>query len=192
MGIAVTREYGWWLATPGFLWWRDTRMSRIWPSRFRSTSRSRYIHSTASISAGPIVASVSSCRGDSTTSSLAPRGLIMSNMPTPSRTSSHSIRKYASGSGTTRMVHPGPFAVEPSGRYAAISGPVRCSAPGQYAQSVCRGGFAFGRRSEEHTSELQSRSDLVCRLLLEKKKKKVNRLLDYKKKKKKKHDKKKI
>src|SRR3989440_4037281 len=28
-------------------------------------------------------------------------------------------------------------------------------------------------RSEEHTSELQSRSDLVCRLLLEKKKKNV-------------------
>src|SRR2546428_13679412 len=30
---------------------------------------------------------------------------------------------------------------------------------------------AHGLRSEEHTSELQSRSDLVCRLLLEKKKK---------------------
>src|SRR2546422_7988013 len=29
-----------------------------------------------------------------------------------------------------------------------------------------------GRRSEEHTSELQSRLHLVCRLLLEKKKKK--------------------
>src|SRR5438445_12072492 len=29
-----------------------------------------------------------------------------------------------------------------------------------------------GRRSEEHTSELQSRQYLVCRLLLEKKKKK--------------------
>src|SRR5690349_22477776 len=29
-----------------------------------------------------------------------------------------------------------------------------------------------GVRSEEHTSELQSRRDLVCRLLLEKKKKK--------------------
>src|SRR2546428_7657722 len=28
-------------------------------------------------------------------------------------------------------------------------------------------------RSEEHTSELQSRSDLVCRLLLEKKKKSI-------------------
>src|SRR5712664_1426507 len=38
------------------------------------------------------------------------------------------------------------------------------------------GGVAAGgvveRRSEEHTSELQSRSDLVCRLLREKKKKK--------------------
>src|SRR5437588_7032732 len=32
-------------------------------------------------------------------------------------------------------------------------------------------------RSEEHTSELQSHSDLVCRLLLEKKKKKIKRRL---------------
>src|SRR5438445_4259473 len=31
-------------------------------------------------------------------------------------------------------------------------------------------GFQFGFRSEEHTSELQSRQYLVCRLLLEKKK----------------------
>src|SRR5688572_32394622 len=30
----------------------------------------------------------------------------------------------------------------------------------------------YGSRSEEHTSELQSQSNLVCRLLLEKKKKK--------------------
>src|SRR2546428_10261744 len=37
------------------------------------------------------------------------------------------------------------------------------------------GDAALGRegRSEEHTSELQSRSDLVCRLLLEKKKSRV-------------------
>src|SRR5437773_8386821 len=33
---------------------------------------------------------------------------------------------------------------------------------------------AFDTRSEEHTSELQSHHDLVCRLLLEKKKKKIN------------------
>src|SRR5438874_10246571 len=32
--------------------------------------------------------------------------------------------------------------------------------------------LAWKLRSEEHTSELQSRRDLVCRLLLEKKKKK--------------------
>src|SRR5215469_18107904 len=37
-------------------------------------------------------------------------------------------------------------------------------------------------RSEEHTSELQSRRDLVCRLLLEKKKKKKKRILPQKKK----------
>src|SRR6266496_2679548 len=41
------------------------------------------------------------------------------------------------------------------------------------------GGSAFtsaivARRSEEHTSELQSRRDLVCRLLLEKKKIAIN------------------
>src|SRR5438034_7994343 len=38
-----------------------------------------------------------------------------------------------------------------------------------------RGGAA-DQRSEEHTSELQSHSDLVCRLLLEKKKIKKSRL----------------
>src|SRR5215813_8033916 len=39
-------------------------------------------------------------------------------------------------------------------------------------------------RSEEHTSELQSRPHLVCRLLLEKKKKNLYTLLVFKKKKK--------
>src|SRR5260221_2877473 len=34
---------------------------------------------------------------------------------------------------------------------------------------------ALRDRSEEHTSELQSHSDLVCRLLLEKKKKSISR-----------------
>src|SRR6185295_20114388 len=44
-------------------------------------------------------------------------------------------------------------------------------------------------RSEEHTSELQSRQYLVCRLLLEKKKKKKNRPLIEKNKKKKNNEK---
>src|SRR2546430_10077660 len=39
-----------------------------------------------------------------------------------------------------------------------------------------RSGIAVGRRSEEHTSELQSQSNLVCRLLLEKKK--ISRQID--------------
>src|SRR2546427_3269936 len=34
--------------------------------------------------------------------------------------------------------------------------------------------LGYEARSEEHTSELQSQSNLVCRLLLEKKKKKKN------------------
>src|SRR5688572_22240429 len=38
-------------------------------------------------------------------------------------------------------------------------------------------------RSEEHTSELQSQSNLVCRLLLEKKKKKKKKIKEQKKKK---------
>src|SRR5206468_9314774 len=41
------------------------------------------------------------------------------------------------------------------------------SSAGEYAGGILA-------RSEEHTSELQSRSDLVCRLLLEKKKKNRN------------------
>src|SRR3712207_7833083 len=36
-------------------------------------------------------------------------------------------------------------------------------------RGVLRGGGLEGSRSEEHTSELQSRQYLVCRLLLEKK-----------------------
>src|SRR5215475_2817437 len=46
-------------------------------------------------------------------------------------------------------------------------------------------------RSEEHTSELQSRENLVCRLLLEKKKKNINSPKIMKKKKKKYNKKKK-
>src|SRR5688572_30904641 len=46
----------------------------------------------------------------------------------------------------------------------------------QRAQSARshRNAAARQRRSEEHTSELQSQSNLVCRLLLEKKKKNKN------------------
>src|SRR5438046_10232912 len=50
------------------------------------------------------------------------------------------------------------------------SGPsMRCHASDGLAALTARGGPE--RRSEEHTSELQSLTNLVCRLLLEKKKK---------------------
>src|SRR3712207_6975093 len=42
------------------------------------------------------------------------------------------------------------------------------------AQRAVDDGHLLAERSEEHTSELQSRQYLVCRLLLEKKKKKVH------------------
>src|SRR2546422_4916889 len=42
---------------------------------------------------------------------------------------------------------------------------------------VLLGSLYVGERSEEHTSELQSRLHLVCRLLLEKKKKKKDHIV---------------
>src|SRR5215211_8880827 len=51
------------------------------------------------------------------------------------------------------------------------------------ARSASASPSTCSTRSEEHTSELQSHSDLVCRLLLEKKKKTLNLLeLNQKKK----------
>src|SRR5947209_18786389 len=45
--------------------------------------------------------------------------------------------------------------------------------PVEEGQTGLQVGVTRGRRSEEHTSELQSRQYLVCRLLLEKKKNKT-------------------
>src|SRR2546430_8871822 len=44
------------------------------------------------------------------------------------------------------------------------------TAPSEFGESDARSAAAVRLRSEEHTSELQSQSNLVCRLLLEKKK----------------------
>src|SRR2546428_4960142 len=66
--------------------------------------------------------------------------------------------------GRGRARRPGPAAAR-SGRPPAPAAPPARAPPRRPARRAHRG------RSEEHTSELQSRSDLVCRLLLEKKKK---------------------
>src|SRR5438132_8744348 len=62
----------------------------------------------------------------------------------------------------------------PAGDHRAWPGALhlRGHARGRQVGDPLRG--VHGLRSEEHTSELQSHSDLVCRLLLEKKKKKTN------------------
>src|SRR5438034_11538812 len=70
----------------------------------------------------------------------------------------------------------------PTRRSSDLKKPCRCwraldSARHAVARARTRSCIASwavsGIRSEEHTSELQSHSDLVCRLLLEKKKKKA-------------------
>src|SRR5467141_234873 len=78
-------------------------------------------------------------------------------------------------------------------RAAPIRGPAAAmiQAPRQALRSVTGRRATHRRsaapiRSEEHTSELQSHLNLVCRLLLEKKKKKKNKTKKKKKKKKKK------
>ena len=54
---------------------------------------------------------------------------------------------------------------------------------GMKVEEICRkhgiSNATYYNRSEEHTSELQSRSDLVCRLLLEKKKKKIKKKIAH-------------
>src|SRR5437868_11965439 len=53
-----------------------------------------------------------------------------------------------------------------------------CRQGARLSNAAARHAAGIGRcRSEEHTSELQSRFDLVCRLLLEKKKK--NRIVSH-------------
>src|SRR2546422_7855883 len=72
--------------------------------------------------------------------------LFRSPLPEPRR---ESARRWASGGGEVRA----------RGNRGAATDPGRLG--------------VGGHRSEEHTSELQSRLHLVCRLLLEKKKKKT-------------------
>src|SRR5438034_6035897 len=59
---------------------------------------------------------------------------------------------------------------------STASAPSRCSPRGPSPRPTTIAPTPPARpRSEEHTSELQSHSDLVCRLLLEKKKKNTHR-----------------
>src|SRR2546422_2134985 len=89
-------------------------------------------------------------------------------------------RQSSGGLATARKTRPRPRTLS---RRARIPRPARCIAGAAFLRasrrarapgtpSTCRS----GPRSEEHTSELQSRLHLVCRLLLEKKKKKIRKM----------------
>src|SRR5438270_7471334 len=85
------------------------------------------------------------------------------------------------------MYFPESAAGSPGGRLA-VAGQPKCQRPsssacGPLAQtdSAHTRRMGGGLRSEEHTSELQSQSNLVCRLLLEKKKKKKRKKKKIKK-----------
>src|SRR2546422_1526888 len=63
--------------------------------------------------------------------------------------------------------------------FGIVTSRVTGSLPPGVGASVSRNGVDFlGKRSEEHTSELQSRLHLVCRLLLEKKKKQNEHIIN--------------
>src|SRR5438034_1490023 len=76
------------------------------------------------------------------------------------------------GAGT---MHPETFlrVLGPSHWSVAYVQPARRPADGRFGENPQRLFKHHQFRSEEHTSELQSHSDLVCRLLLEKKKNKT-------------------
>src|SRR2546430_10521167 len=55
----------------------------------------------------------------------------------------------------------------------ATTHPMKVQPRSKLSAKIAPAFFLFLMRSEEHTSELQSQSNLVCRLLLEKKKKTI-------------------
>src|SRR6266536_3105259 len=73
---------------------------------------------------------------------------------------------------TTAPATPAVVPAAPARKGAADAAATACRGVMPTARKTCRSATV---RSEEHTSELQSRVELVCRLLLEKKKKKQER-----------------
>src|SRR2546426_2162949 len=83
------------------------------------------------------------------------------------------LRNARRGATVLRYEHPGDHQ-SPRDRTPGRSG--ACDPPSPNLSRRCSTiGLSDEARSEEHTSELQSPCNLVCRLLLEKKKKKNNK-----------------
>src|SRR5256886_7969763 len=78
---------------------------------------------------------------------------------------------YATVAGAFARIHRERDIVLVDQRGSGGSNRLDCEADAQLLYRASEAEIAAGTRSEEHTSELQSQSNLVCRLLLEKKKK---------------------
>src|SRR5690606_41968975 len=104
---------------------------------------------------------------------------VLATRPPPSSTPfpyTTLFRSWRSRAGRTarhwRQDRQGPGAAKGEGGHGAWAGmcwPQRRKSIGGHCRAAAG---RLASRSEEHTSELQSRENLVCRLLLEKKKKK--------------------
>src|SRR2546427_8188111 len=75
--------------------------------------------------------------------------------------------------GWRRQRHPAPAAPPP----LSVSAPKKRNSSATITPRASSSGAPNRNRSEEHTSELQSQSNLVCRLLLEKKKTRAMQLV---------------
>src|SRR5688572_32369097 len=92
-------------------------------------------------------------------STLFPYTTLFRSSPPPSR---HKCKSRSNDHQTTRTRW---FSLSPMKRAPSASTKIPCGRASLHLSGS-------PSRSEEHTSELQSQSNLVCRLLLEKKKKK--------------------
>src|SRR5208337_2247543 len=108
--------------------------------------RSRYAHSTSSTAFWGNCARVVWCWGVSIITSCAPIPFILSNSPSPSRSSSPSIPSAGKRFGTTRMLQPEELALPPLRPSARISGGVFPSLPGQNGQFRGGPGKTLSRR----------------------------------------------
>src|SRR3712207_8913832 len=84
------------------------------------------------------------------------------------------FRSYEAQHGMIRLYRENGVPVDRASIMAAFGCNFQGEVPVATVLDMVRQVLDLGRRSEEHTSELQSRQYLVCRLLLEKKKKQNN------------------
>src|SRR5690606_41791213 len=106
-------------------------------------------------------------------SRLLPSGSLI---PGPTRSPPFPYTTLFRSARTDPGAHPSPFRIRsrpmahPSSAGARFRAALTAEKPLQIVGAVNAYTAMLARRSEEHTSELQSRENLVCRLLLEKKK----------------------